>query len=150
MRNDRTNLPSTTRAVTADAWPPAFGTASLSGSVAHPGEPCVAHEILITVDHRLDLAGTSHWRANASRGLAARSFALLGSCDASGRVEFFDDTPERLPGYRRGVYVGMLDTTRGCLSGQYYEIDECTHELFYWGDWTATRRPGDGRPQVRR
>lgn len=118
---------------------------SFSGRVFNPGEPCAAHHIRLLVDRRrLELTGTSHWRAHDSLGLAARAFVLRGRAGADGRVEFFDDTPERLPGFRRGVYIGCADAQGHRLRGQYYEIDEQARTLFYWGDWTATRQNAGG------
>jgi hypothetical protein len=123
----------------------AGGPASFAGRAANPGEPCVAHALRIVIDPHGVLTGHSSWPANPRRGLPARRFALRGRCLANGRFEWVDDTPERFPGFRRGLYTGVLDRLGEGLRGQYYELDELTQALFYWGDWTAARQPATGR-----
>lgn len=117
--------------------PPDARTPLYRGSAADRGEPNVAHELCFRVDSALRVTGTSHWPAHPARGLQTRSFALRGRCDATGRIEFVDDAPEHLAGFRRGVYVGRLQPETGRFAGQYYEESEQGRELFYWGAWTA-------------
>lgn len=134
--------PSPTPAPPADiaaarARPASDRAVAFRGHAADRSEPNVAHLLRFTVDRHLAVIGTSHWPAQPLRGLPARTFALRGRCDAAGRVELVDDAPERLAGFRRGVYVGRRDPVSGRFAGQYYETNEPGHELYYWGEWTA-------------
>ena len=106
--------------------------------MSNPENSNVTHQITVTVDTNLQISGTSNWPDNPSLGLAARSFSLQGSIDGSGELEFRDNTPEIIPGFRRGVYTGNLNPASGEMAGKYFEINETTNELFYFGDWTAT------------
>jgi len=110
-----------------------------AGTVANPENPNVAHQIRMSVDQNLRVTGTTQWPANPSLNLGARSFVLSGSSDANGRIEVFDNTPEVISGFRRGVYIGFLNPASGRISGEYYELAEATQELFYFGDWSASR-----------
>ena len=109
------------------------------GTVASPNNANVAHQISLSVDQNLNVSGTTVWPANASLGLGARQFSIRGTAKANGEVEFADNTPEVVPGFRRGVYRGNLNAASGRFAGQYYEFNESTNELFYFGDWTAAR-----------
>lgn len=115
-------------------------TQTYAGTVSNPENDNVRHQLELTVDESLQITGISRWPDNPSLGLAAREFSLRGTVDGSGELEFRDDTPERIPGFRRGVYTGNLNPAGGVMRGQYYEIDETTDELFYFGDWTASLR----------
>lgn len=108
-----------------------------SGSVSNPENSNVTHQLAVTIDQNLQLTGTSNWPANPSLGFSDRSFALQGAVQGTGALEFRDNTPEQAPGFRRGVYTGNLNPASGSMSGEYYEIDESTDELFYFGNWTA-------------
>ena len=101
--------------------------------------PNVAHQLRVVVDQNLVVSGTAQWPANPALGLPARQFSLSGRVQANGKIEFVDNTPELIAGFRRGVYVGNLNPASGRMSGQYYEVNESTNELFYFGDWSATR-----------
>ena len=115
------------------------GGSSFGGSVANPTNANVAHQLQLAVDQNLRITGSSQWPANASLGLAARNFVLSGQSDASGRFEFVDNTPDVIPGFRRGVYLGFFNPGNGRIVGEYYELNEATGELFYFGDWSASR-----------
>lgn len=138
LENPSNTPPPPADAALARARPASDGVGAYRGRAADRSEPNVAHQLRFTVDRHLAVIGTSHWPAQPLRGLAARSFALRGHCDAAGHVEFIDDAPERLAGFRRGVYVGRQDPVSGGFAGQYYEASEPSHELFYWGEWTAS------------
>ncbi len=112
---------------------------SYGGSVANPSNPNVAHQIRLSIDPALNVGGSTQWPANPALGLAARSFALRGKADANGRIEVVDNTPETITGFRRGVYIGFLNPASGRITGEYYELNESTQELIYFGDWAAAR-----------
>ena len=112
---------------------------SFQGSVADANNPNVAHQLRVVVDQNLVVSGTAQWPANPALGLPARQFSLSGRVQANGKIEFVDNTPELIAGFRRGVYVGNLNPASGRMSGQYYEVNEATNELFYFGDWSAAR-----------
>ena len=112
---------------------------AFQGAVANTNNANVAHQVRVSVDQNLLVTGTTQWPANPALGLPARQFTLSGRAQANGKVEFVDNTPEQVPGFRRGVYVGNLNSASGKMSGQYYEINEATNELFYFGDWTTAR-----------
>lgn len=105
-----------------------------SGNVSNAENSNVQHEISITLDGDLNITGSSSWPANSALGRDARQFSLRGSTDANGRIEIVDDTPEVIPGFRRGIYTGNLNPASGKASGQYFEINDA-NELFYFGDW---------------
>jgi Trypsin-like peptidase domain len=137
----RFRLPPSDALVAAGGGQSAGGGAgsAFTGNVANTDNGNVAHQIQLSVDAAFNITGTSTWPANPSLGFGARSFSLRGKSDASGKLEFTDNTPELVPGFRRGVYIGSLNPASGRITGQYYEVDESTNELFYFGDWTATR-----------
>ncbi len=138
LENPSNTPPPSAAAPVARARPATEGAAAYRGRAADRGEPNVAHQLRFTVDRELAVTGTSHWPAQPTRGLASRTFTLRGRCDAAGHIEFVDDAPERLAGFRRGVYVGRQDPVSGRFAGQYYEKSERSHELFYWGAWTSS------------
>ncbi len=111
------------------------------GAVTGPANGAASHQLQISVDAGLRVTGTSQWPAQQSGNppLPARSFQLSGASDAAGRFEFVDDTPERIPGFRRGVYLGAYNSASGRIVGEYYEFNAATQELFYFGDWSASR-----------
>lgn len=110
------------------------------GTVTNPQNPNVQHTIQLTVNSNLQLSGTSSWPAAPARNLPARTFNLSGRSDTSGRFEILDDTPERIPGFRRGVYLGLFNSASGAMVGEYYEFNQATNQLLYFGDWTASSR----------
>ncbi|MEE9333120.1 MAG: trypsin-like peptidase domain-containing protein [Granulosicoccaceae bacterium] len=110
---------------------------NFSGNVSNPDNGNVAHQLSVTIDQNLQISGTSNWPENSSLGFSARSFSLLGSAQGTGELEFGDNTPEVSPGFRKGVYTGNLNPASGVMSGKYFELNETTNELFYFGDWTA-------------
>jgi V8-like Glu-specific endopeptidase len=110
-----------------------------AGTVSNNSNPNVTHQIRLGVDQNLKISGTTQWPANPSLGLAARTFTLTGASDVNGRFEAVDNTPEVVPGFRRGVYLGFFNPASGTISGEYYELNESSGELFYFGDWTARR-----------
>ncbi len=112
---------------------------TFGGTVSNASNANVTHQLRLSVDQALKVTGTTQWPANPSLGLAARTFNLTGTSDANGRFEFFDNTPEVITGFRRGVYLGFLNSASGRIAGEYYELNESTRELIYFGDWTATR-----------
>jgi len=112
---------------------------TFGGSVANQNNFNVNHQVQFSVDNNLNVSGSTSWPANPSLGLNARSFVLTGKADTSGLIEFQDNTPELISGFRRGKYIGRLNPANGVISGQYYELKEDTQELFYFGDWTASR-----------
>jgi V8-like Glu-specific endopeptidase len=109
------------------------------GTVSNASNASVNHQVQLSVAQNLAVTGTTSWPANPSLNLAARTFTLQGKSQTDGRVEFSDNTPEVVPGFRRGVYTGVLNAASGIFSGQYYELKASTNELFYLGDWTASR-----------
>lgn len=121
---------------------PARGGAgsTFRGTVSNPQNANVQHTLQLTVNANLQITGTSSWPAAPSRNLAARTFTLTGRSDTSGRFEITDDTPERIPGFRRGVYLGLFNSASGAMVGEYYEFNQATNELIYFGDWTASSR----------
>ncbi len=112
---------------------------SYRGTVSNASNANVTHQVQIAVASNLAVTGTTSWPANPSRNLAARTFTLTGVAQTDGRIEFRDNTPEVVPGFRRGVYTGSLNGANGVFTGQYYELNAAANELTYFGDWTASR-----------
>ena len=116
----------------------AVGTA-FRGTVSNSSNSNVTHQIQLSIAQNLAVTGTTSWPANPSLNLAARTFTLQGTAQADGRLEVRDNTPEVIAGFRRGVYTGVINPANGVFTGQYYELNATTNELFYFGDWTAAR-----------
>lgn len=106
-------------------------------TVADPNNGALAHTLTFRVDANLNLTGTSTWPAFGNRPL--RSFTLTGVSSQTGLLEFRDNTPEIVPGFRRGIYIGGFNSASGAIQGDYYELNETTNELFFFGNWTARR-----------
>ena len=125
---------------------PAIGGGDLSrfagdfdATVTLAENPDSTHRIDVAIGADGSIAGTSSWPANSSGG--ARQFALEGGIDENGLFEIRDDTPERFPGFRRGVYRGNVNAASGEIDqGEYYELDESANELFFFGTFDATVR----------
>jgi Trypsin-like peptidase domain len=109
------------------------------GNVVLAGNPNATHQVRVVVDQNLRVTGISQWPANPALGLPARQFTLSGRVLPNGKIEFADNTPELVAGFRRGVYLGNVSAGSGQMSGQYYEINESTNELYYFGDWAGRR-----------
>ena len=109
------------------------------GTVSNPSNSNVTHQIQLSIAQNLAVTGTTSWPANPSLNLAARTFTLQGTAQADGRLEVRDNTPEVIAGFRRGTYTGIINPANGVFTGQYYELNASTNELFYFGDWTAAR-----------
>ncbi len=127
------------RATGGQAAGPTGTGSSYRGTVSNASNANVTHQVQLSVASNLAVTGTSSWPANAARNLAARTFVLKGVAQADGRIEFSDNTPEVVPGFRRGVYTGVLNGANGVFTGEYFELNAATNELFYFGDWTAKR-----------
>lgn len=111
----------------------------VSANVANAGNPLVSHTIRLNIDANLNITGTSQWPAQPNRTppLAARQFTLRGKGQPDGRVEIVDNTPDVIPNFRQGVYLGNVNFASGRIIGQYFEYDQPTNELIYFGDWTT-------------
>lgn len=106
---------------------------SFAGSGFNPENANVSHQIEISVDSNLVVTGQSIWPENL--GLPVRTFTLSGQVQSNGEIEFQDDTPEQIPGFRRGVYTGTVNPASGEIFGQYFEVDEDTNNFIYFGEW---------------
>lgn len=114
-----------------------------TGSVTHHAGQGEGHRFRFLMDAEGRLFGASRWPADPARELPVRRFALRGRRDADARLEWTDDAPECIAGFRRGLYVGRQDTLSVVLRGQYYERDEASRELYYCGEWTAAPVAGE-------
>ena len=110
-----------------------------AATVALAGNPDSTHRIDVSIGTDGRVSGTSSWPPNAAGG--ARQFALAGSIDGNGLFEIGDNTPELFPGFRRGFYRGNVNAADGSIDdGEYYELDETSDELFFFGTFEATVR----------
>ena len=110
---------------------------SVTANVVNAGNPLVNHTIQLNIDGNLAITGTSSWPAQPARGLAARTFQLRGTGRPDGSVEIVDNTPDVIPNFRQGVYLGNVNFASGRIIGQYFEFNQPTNELIYFGDWTT-------------
>lgn len=113
-----------------------INTGSLTATISNPQNSDVTHQIQLTVDANANVTGTSSWPESTSSGLGDRQFTLSGTIDSSGKMEFTDNTPEIVPGFRRGLYIGNVNAASGSVIGEYHEVDD-SDQLFYFGDWSG-------------
>lgn len=86
-----------------------------------------SHQIQISIDSNLTVTGQSDW--------SGRTFTLSGQAQSNGQIEFQDDASELMENFRRGIYTGTVNPASGEIFGQYFELDEDTNELIYFGEW---------------
>ncbi len=109
---------------------------TLTATVNNPQNPGATHTLEMSIDANLNITGTSTWPANNDNGLGARQFILTGSVDANGALEATDNTPELVPGFRRGFYSGNINPASGSVRGEYFEVND-QNQTFYFSDWTG-------------
>jgi len=112
-----------------------FAGRSITGTVNNPQQPNATHSIQISVDNNLNVVGTSSWPANDAFP-AARQFTLSGSITADGLLQMTDNTPEVVPGFRRGLYQGNVNPASGRVLGEYFEVDSDNFR-YYFSDWSG-------------
>lgn len=112
-----------------------FAGRTIAGTVSSPQSPNATHSIQISVDNNLNVVGTSNWPASAAFP-SARQFSLMGSITADGALQMTDNTPEVVPGFRRGLYRGNVNPASGRVLGEYFEVDSDNFQ-YYFSDWTG-------------
>jgi len=126
-----------TQVQAANPTPSAGAAGSFNAVVTDAGNFGIDHNISMTIDANFNVTGTSSWPENPALGLGDRQFTLTGSVDQFGRLEVTDNTPEIIPGFRRGLYIGFINPASGGILGEYYEIDD-NNQLLFFGDFQAT------------
>ena len=114
---------------------PVIAGRSIVGTVENAQQPGASHTIQISIDGNLNVSGTSNWPANADFP-AGRQFSLTGTITADGALQMTDNTPEVVPGFRRGLYRGNLNPASGRVIGEYFEVDSDNFR-YYFSDWTG-------------
>jgi V8-like Glu-specific endopeptidase len=111
----------------------------VTGTVASTTNSLVNHTIRLNIDANLNITGTSQWPAQPNRTppLPARQFTLTGRGKPDGTIEIVDNTPDIIPNFRQGVYLGNVNFASGRITGQYFEYDQPTNELIYFADWAT-------------
>ena len=108
---------------------------TITGTVQNPQSPLAMHTLQISIDNSLNVTGTSNWPANTDFP-AGRQFSLSGSITADGALQMTDNTPEVIPGFRRGLYRGNVNPASGRVIGEYFEVDN-ENFRYYFSDWAG-------------
>lgn len=75
------------------------------------------------------LQGTSTWPVTGE-------FTLVGSVNEAGLVSIQDDAPERITGFKRGLYTGTVNLDNGTITGTYADSGDPTLPI---APWSASR-----------